>query len=481
MPGGIMQIVVANSPAMGKIVGNPQFSYFTQAWRRPANFSTEWISVAFETSTTISQSTANATTLAITRGIPRSGDLLLNVYFSFVLPDIYSDDTSRFQWIQKIGCYMIREVRVMLSGQIIERFPGEWIDVHGELCYPVDKRGMLDRMTGNTQDIAGPVALENVVTVFNNDLLYAPYPGSTRASSGMGVAASPSIRGRRIYVPLPLWFSKSSGNALPLVALQGTPVQIEVDVRPWSELYQLWDRFSQSYCSPANYPVGLVSNDGSVTNLITPLMGQFLEPAQSGGAVVDLRAQLECEYGFLGKDEIRAVANNIANVLIETCRPASYVGLKGGSWTQDLNVNEPTKELVWIVRRANAMRNNEWSNLTNASPEDASAATLRTGTMLLNRQVRMDPKDASFFDTLQPFQHHSGSPRPGIYVWSFSLNPERMAPSGLLDMSSFANKQLQLVLSQPPTSTDLYQVDIFAVTNNFLNILCGEAGIQFIV
>ena len=365
----------------------------------------------------------------------------------------------------------------MLAGQVVERFPGEWIDVRGELFHDASRKDMFDRMSGHTVDIAGPVALQNVVTVVNNDLVYASYPVGARASAG--APGRPSIRGRRVYVPLPLWFSRAAGSALPLIALQGAPVQVEVDVRPLSELYQMWDRFSQRYLSPANYPAGAVANDG-YANPASALMGQFLDPPQEGGAVVDLRAQLECEYGFLDGPEARAVAGNTANVLVERCRPTTVVGLRGGSTTLDVAVNEPTKELVWIFRRSDAMRNNEWANLSNASPADAYFRCMQTATLLLNHQPRSDAKDATFFDTLQPFQHHTGSPRPGIHVWSFALHPERPAPSGALDMGSFASKQLQLVLNHPGAEGVQYQLDVFAVTHNFLNVVAGNAGIQFV-
>ena len=471
MPGGTLSIVTGLSAPMLKVVGNPQFSYFSQVYRRPTNFATEFVKVNFDGNTAISQSSGGTLTVST---LPRYGDLLLNCYFSFVLPDIYSSDTARFQWVKKVGFYLIQEVRVMVSGQVIERFPGEWLDVRSELFLSSDKRVVLDRMTGNSQDVVNPVSLNSTVIVQNNRLNLEPYPVGTRGGT-------PSISGRRLRVPLPLWFSRTSGSALPLVAMSAMPVQIEVDVRPWSELYQLWDGAKRAFFSPATYKTGQRINTTSLdTNLTDVGLGQFLDPVQGGGAVVDLQAQLECEFGFLDTTERVSVATNAANTMIETCVPARLVGINQGSSTQSLTYSEPTKELVWIVRRSDALLNNEYTNLSNSSPEDGATVCMKEATLLLNNQTRMEAKDAAFFDSLQPLQYHTGAPRRGINVWSFALHPENFAPSGVLDMGGFSSVKLQLVLDQPGSGGVTYQVDVFAVTVNFLNVLGGMAGKQFV-
>jgi len=478
MPGGLAQIAATLSPPAFDIVGNPQYTAFSFVYKRPTNFATEFITVPFDGSTRLDYYAAN--TLVVST-LPRQGDLLLNVYLSFQLPDIYADDTTRFQWIDKVACYLVREVRVKVGGQIIERMPGEWIDVASELTTPADKRALWDRLTGNVPALTRPAALNNTVEVQNNELTYSPYPVGDRAT------LTPSIRGRRVYLPLPLWFTKTPGHALPLVALQGAPVEIDVDVRPWSELYVLWDAFSRRYYAPQLYPAGQATADGMYANTTAPGLGAFLEPPQTGTVALDLNAQLECEFGFLDTVERTSLALTPRTMLIETVTPVRVTGMAGTS-TQDVVLAEPCKELVWIFRRADALLNNEFTNLTARVPADDGSPAMLTATLLLNGSTRMEAKPAAFFDTLQPLRFHSGASRPGIHVWSFALAPERPTPSGFLDFAAFERASLQVALAPTvgagaaasgPGSE--YQLDLFAVSQNFLTVLNGVAGKKYAV
>ena len=57
----------------------------------------------------------------------------------------------------------------------------------------------------------------------------------------MNLGPEPSIRGRRIYVPLHFWFSYSTKVALPLVCLQYSEVVIDITLRPIRELFTIND------------------------------------------------------------------------------------------------------------------------------------------------------------------------------------------------------------------------------------------------
>ena len=51
----------------------------------------------------------------------------------------------------------------------------------------------------------------------------------------------PSIRGRKLFIPLYAWFSDSSKMALPLIAVQYQEVFIRITFRPLKELYTIND------------------------------------------------------------------------------------------------------------------------------------------------------------------------------------------------------------------------------------------------
>ena len=44
-------------------------------------------------------------------------------------------------------------------------------------------------------------------------------------------------------------------------------------------------------------------------------------------------------------------------------------------------------------------------------------------------------REGSYFDVVQPFQHHTRHPDTGINVYSFALRPEEHQPSGTCNFS----------------------------------------------
>jgi hypothetical protein len=79
---------------------------------------------------------------------------------------------------------------------------------------------------------------------------------------------------------------------------------------------------------------------------------------------------------------------------------------------------------------------------------------------------------------IQPYQHHSFCPKVGIYVYSFSLNPELFQPSGACNFSKISRIQMYTELIEPKDDYK-YELDLYAINYNLLNITAGLAGLQF--
>ena len=67
-----------------------------------------------------------------------------------------------------------------------------------------------------------------------------------------------------------------------------------------------------------------------------------------------------------------------------------------------------------------------------------------TAKLQLNGQDRFLEREGTYFDQVQPWQHHSRAPDTGINVYSFALRPEEHQPSGTCNMSRIDNATLQL-------------------------------------
>jgi hypothetical protein len=103
-----------------------------------------------------------------------------------------------------------------------------------------------------------------------------------------------------------------------------------------------------------------------------------------------------------------------------------------------------------------------------------------TAKLQLNGQDRFSEREGSYFDVVQPFQHHTRAPDTGINVYSFSLRPEEHQPSGSCNFSRIDNAVLQLVLSSGTVAgTATAKVRVYAVNYNVLRVMSGMAGIAY--
>ena len=89
--------------------------------------------------------------------IKRQADLISHMYFKFTLPDIYSLDENlknegldisfaddnevmfNFEWIERIGEYIINEATFYIENTPINKLYAEWMHIWSELNMPLEK------------------------------------------------------------------------------------------------------------------------------------------------------------------------------------------------------------------------------------------------------------------------------------------------------------------------------------------------------
>ena len=240
MPGGILNLIAYGNQNI-IINGNPKKTFFKSVYMKHTNFGIQKFRLDYEGSRTLNP---NEETIYKFK-VPRNAELLLDSYLCFTLPDIWSpilppvlgtdgDSTGdiwkpyHFKWIDNIGSSAIANVKVSIGSQIIQEYPGEYIRCVAERDFPENKKKLFDEMTGNIEELTNP---EHFGGNRRNH-----YPNSFYSSSIEG--SEPSIRGRKIYVPLNPWFMNGSKVALPLVSLQYSEVIIEITMRPLTNCLQ---------------------------------------------------------------------------------------------------------------------------------------------------------------------------------------------------------------------------------------------------
>jgi len=103
-----------------------------------------------------------------------------------------------------------------------------------------------------------------------------------------------------------------------------------------------------------------------------------------------------------------------------------------------------------------------------------------TAKLQLNGQDRFSEREGTYFDLVQPYQHHTKTPDTGVNVYSFALRPEEHQPSGSCNFSRIDNATLQLVLSNATVEgTKTAKVRVYATNYNVLRIMSGMGGLAY--
>ena len=403
--------------------------------------------------TFLSKPVLSASTTSVTCRIGRVADMLGQVYFTFQLPDIYANENLQFRWIKNIGEYMIYSYSVRLDTQLIDQGWGEWMSVWNELTGAQDKSTTYNSMIGNTEDIYNPVSKVPRVVVRNNRISYVQYPTAT--------PGNPSIKGRKLMVPLPFWFSRNTAMALPIIALQYQYIEITLELRNIEELYQIYDATHNMWVSPTRYRQ-LYNVDVSIS--------RFLNIEGNGPTQIDIDGALECNFIFLDNAERSMIASQQLDLLVERVYRTEKGGVEANNII-DMYISNPVKEFIWVARKATTHNTNDWTNYT-----DDGSPIMRTAKIIWNGLDRIEEKDEWYYNKIQPYQHHNNNAPPGVYCYSFALHPEKWQPSGSFNASAI--NKIQLYVTTNKMITD-YSFVVYSLYYNVFRIIGGNGGMVF--
>jgi hypothetical protein len=250
---------------------------------------------------------------------------------------------------------------------------------------------------------------------------------------------------RTLFVPLPFWFTQHSGQALSLASLQFHSAQVHLE----------FERLEKCVVTSGN-------------NVVVKSCGTGCCLTAS-----DLSAALETTYVYLDDAERNRFATTQFEVLI-TQTQAYQIQTCNSQVRMQLNFNHPVLELIWAVRRSCAEKCNAWTNYSGIDGRDP----LVSASLYLNNQARFASKPATYFRTVQPYQHHTNIPDCYIYVFSFALHPEDPSPSGSCNMSRIDHVDLALQL-QENLGKEQVTVLVFARNWNILRFREGLGGLAY--
>lgn len=471
MTNGLLQLV-AKGQHDEFLTINPDISFFKYAYKKHTNFSMDSIQLTFDINPVLNTSTLSGGYLC---KVPRYGDLIKDLYFSFELPAIYSSDKYKFRWIENIGSLYIKKATISVGGVIIDNLTGEWLNIKNQFNIHDDKI-KYNNMIGNFEELINPKLNEPRIGIKNNRFYYTYYPEGNKSNN------IPSIPNKRVYVPLSFWFTKTPSLALPLLKLQYSDVYINIEPEISENLYQVYSPDLKRYISPLYY--NELYNDN--ININTFINNNSISP------------YIEANYIFIDNEERNSmIATTNTEFLVEQLEISSEKRIKSNadtSITIDLNIHKPTKEIIWTTKRDDYYKFNERSNYTGFFPENRLYPILDKATIIWNKSNnRIEEKNGDYFNKIQPYQHHDTIPKEGIYSYSFALFPKKETPSGTFN-AAVVSTSLLLYTKGNNTNNDInnilkainkktydfdYLITVYSLQYNVYQIISGMGGMKF--
>ena len=425
MGGGLLQLVAQGAQDIN-LTGEPQISFFKANYKRHTNFATQWVPQVMNGEP---KQGIESTKIQISR----NGDLVQEMYLIAKVKDsVISSETTVY-----MAERLVSSINLSIGGQQVDKHYQRWWRLFSELHHDNAKKDNYSKLTNLG-------------------------PGDSLACAT--VAGGQYGRKNQIVLPLIFFFNRNPGLALPLMSLQYS--MVELSVKWGAEL------------------------DEFVNNALT--------------------GQVECwaKYIYLDDAERQRMVASPQKYLIEQVQHSGVKEFDDSSNSishlTNLEFRHPVKEIVWC--HPSGTGDGEDENLWNMTDLAVTAAVGATGSQIPHQKggvvlaatawsedehgpcgeasIQLNGQDVAInqsgtvYNQVQPYYHHSGCPVPGIYSYSFALNPESYQPSGTCNFSRIDNGTLRFRLTTATFNNHNF-VSVFATNYNIMNVSAGMASLSF--
>ena len=384
----------------------PTRSFFQCKFKRHTPFAIEPKEIEFQGIPVLGRS--------CTAVIPKAGDLLVKLYLHVTLGALVGPDEH---YVDDVGRAMIESVSLRMGSVTIDTLYPEYLHAWEELSVTTDLQ--LGQATGKNID-------ETVRTAWAKST-------------------------QELYVPLEFYFHGDLCNALPLLAMHTTPLDIVVNFKRVKDIVSIRDG--------ENYVIQ--ESDGEL-----------------------IKCKLLGEFAYLDSKEREIFLNKRHQYIITQLQRQPVIIPTGvTTFNIPLTFSLPVKELLIVtVKEADKLLNKSFcftgyedSEVVGAS--NSKNESFKTLGIDINSCPRVNPLGPLYFRIVQNSQNHSRIPMKVIYTYSLAVHPENAEPSGSLNFSRIDNVTLKLTFSGA-TAGNLHML-IFAKSINVLKLFGGVASLKW--
>lgn len=504
MAGGLLNLI-SNGNNNIILTGNPTKTFFKVTYAKYTNFGLQKFRIDFDGTRDLRLNQESVFSFKM----PRHADLLMDSYLCINLPSIWSPvynpcpQTGNqwapydFRWIRDLGTNMIRDITITCGSQTLQRYSGAYLGAMVERDFTAEKKTLFNNMTGNIPEFNNP---SNSYTRQNT------YPTAYYTANPAG--AEPSIRGRKLYIPINTWFTLDCRCAFPMISLQYNELYINVTLRPIQELFQVRDVFDHQNNFPYIQPDFGLPQFNMYSFLQTPAADISVPNAYINQTNVwNADIHLISTYCFLSTEESRRFAAEDQVYLVKDVFEYNFENITG---TQKVKLTSSGMISSWMIflQRNDVNMRNEWSNYTNwpynslpidilpaplsdlnggvktpaFNPDGSKTGLFITGDLhpdnqkdiletmaiVLNGDYRENTLDSGIYQYIEKYTRTKGAAKDGLYCYNFCLNTDPLdyQPSGAINLSKFRLVELEISTYIPPYDNQ----------NIGFNLICDGTG-----
>lgn len=382
--------------------------------------------------------------------ISRAGDYMLQTWLRLTTPKVELLDSNsvttdgRLRWTRNFMHNIIRECCITFNDLVAARFDNYHLDFWAAFTVPAGKRNGYNNMIGTFGDLTNPQT---------------------------------TLESRTLNLPLPFFYGRDSGVALPTAALPYNEMRINFSFRDWQDLLIFEDT---SPTAQANGEQRLAITVGSNSDI--------------AHAPVLETTQVWANYAIVSNDERKRMACAPRDILIEQVQTAPRQSFTPGTsahQSYDVRFSHAIKVLFFAVR--NRTWRSEWSNYVTASPvatassaeyPDSASDPISRTSLIYENTNRLSQMGSDYFSLVNPFFHSPTIPlETGYHSYSYSLDFICLDPMGSTNYGKLTNVSIGLEASDAAvaaaaSTTDKQEFEfiITAVNNNIIRVSGGALG-----
>lgn len=339
--------------------------------------------------------------------ISRAGDYLLSTWLRVTFPAVSLADSvatgSSIRWTRNLMHNLVHECCLTFNDLVAARFDSYHLDFWAAFTTPAGKRNGYLNMIGDVDDL------------------------TNGHSNSTGTATIPSAT---LNLPLPFFFTRDSGVALPTAALPYNEMRINFTFRDWNQLLILDDTTATTLQSSA------------------PTASQLAD-----GAPILSAVQVWANYAIVSNDERKRMACAPRDILIEQVQTAprqTFNPSNNANPSYDIRFSHAIKVIFFAVRNTTVAP--EWSNYTAATPT-VTATTgwvnfspagavdpIKQTTLIYENTQRLAQMGSDYFSLVNPWYHAPVIPlETGYHMYSYSLDFICLDPKGSTNYGKLTN------------------------------------------